>query len=221
MILVTHLINISGQVMPVRKIADMAHRKGVEVMIDGAHSFAHLDFKIPELGGDYFGCSLHKWLCCPLGAGLLYVKKDKIPHIWPLFGDRGIKAEDIRKFEQIGTRPSSTPLTISNAIKFHEMIGTERKAERLKYLQHYWVSKVRDLPKVTINTPKESHRHGAIANIAVEGMSPKELSTYFYDQHRIFTVAINRKSVKGVRVTPHLYTSLKELDTFVEAIKSL
>ena len=219
--LVTHLINITGQVLPVRKIADMAHAHGVEVIVDGAHAFAQLDFKIPDLGADYYGASLHKWLCCPLGAGILYMKKDHIPKIWPLFGDSRIPKNDIRKFEHIGTRPVTTPLTISNALRFHQMIGSARKEARLRYLQKYWTNKVRDLERVSINTPVDEERCCAIANIAVEDKTPKELSEYFYEEHRIFTVAINRKSVKGVRVTPHLYTTLKDLDRFVEAISAL
>lgn len=221
LMLVTHLINISGHILPVRKICDMAHKHGVEVIVDGAHSFAQLDFKIPDLGADYFGASLHKWLCCPLGAGILYMKKQHIPKIWPLFGDTGAPKDSIQKFEHIGTRPVTTPLTIANAIRFHQMIGPERKEARLRYLQKHWVDRVRDLPKVHINTPKEIHRHCAIANIAVDGMSPNELATYFYEKHRIFTVAINRKSVKGVRVTPHLYTTIQDLDTFVGAIEEV
>ena len=219
--LVTHLINITGQVLPVRKIADMAHSHGVEVVVDGAHAFAQLDFKIPDLGADYYGASLHKWLCCPLGAGILYMKKEHIPKIWPLFGDANIPKNDIRKFEHIGTRPVTTPLTISNAIRFHQMIGSARKEARLRYLQKYWTDKVRDLPRVNINTPVDDLRCCAIANIAVEGKKPQELSAYFYDEHRIFTVAINRKSVKGVRVTPHLYTTKADLDRFVKAIQEL
>ena len=219
--LVSQLINISGQVLPVRKICDMAHRHGVEVIVDGAHAFAQLDFKIPDLGADYFAASLHKWLCCRLGAGILYMKKEHIPKIWPLYGDVAAPKDSIRKFEHIGTRPVTTPLTISSAIKFHEMIGSKRKQERLRYLQRYWTDKVRDLPKVNINTPVDKERSCAIANIAVEGMKPHELSKYFFEEHRIFTVAINRKSVKGVRVTPHLYTSTKDLDKFVAAIEQI
>lgn len=219
--LITQLINISGQILPVRKICDMAHTHGVEVIVDGAHAFAQLDFKIPDLHCDYFGASLHKWLCCPLGAGIMYVKKDKISKVWPLFADVDIPADDIRKFEHIGTHPVSTNLTISSAIRFHQLIGTERKQARLHYLKEYWTSAVKDLDPVILNTPLTPDRSCAIANIAVEGMTPNELATYFYDKHRIFTVAINRESVKGVRVTPHLYTRISDLDAFIAAIKEL
>ncbi len=220
-ILVTHLINISGQVLPVRKIADMAHKHGVEVLCDGAHSFAQLDFKIPDLHCDYYGASLHKWLCCPLGAGILYVKKDKISGVWPLFGDTTWPADDIRKFEHIGTHPVSTNLTISNAVKFHQSIGAARKEARLKYLQSYWTSQVRNVPGIILNTPEASQRHGAIANVAVEGLSPNELADQLYNRFNIFTVAINNPSVKGVRITPHLYTRLEDLDTLVKGLKTL
>ncbi|MEZ5042194.1 MAG: aminotransferase class V-fold PLP-dependent enzyme [Saprospiraceae bacterium] len=219
--LVTQLINISGQVLPVRKICDMAHSHGVEVIVDGAHAIAHLDFKIPDLDCDYFGASLHKWLCCPLGAGVLFIKKEKIAKVWPLFGDVHFPADDIRKLEHIGTHPVSTNLTISNALRFHQLIGSSRKQARLHYLKDYWTAKVEDLPKVILNTPLTADRSCAIANIAIEGMTPDELANYFYDKHRIFTVAIDREAVKGVRVTPHLYTRLEDLDQFVKAIKEV
>jgi len=219
--LATHLINISGQVLPVKKIADMAHKHDVEVICDGAHSFAHIDFKIPDLGCDYFGASLHKWLCCPLGSGLMYIKKDHIHKIWPLYGDVHKKADDISKFEHYGTHPCSTDRTIADAIHYHQMIGAERKMERLRYLRNYWVDQVKDLPKVRINSPLEWERSCAIGNVAIEGMTPQELATYLFDEHRIFTVAINRQSVKGVRVTPHLYTTLRDLDKLIHAINQL
>ena len=220
-ILVTHLINISGQVLPVKKIADMAHRYGVEILCDGAHAFAQLDFKIPDLNCDYYGASLHKWLCTPLGAGILYVRKDKIAKVWPLFGDTTYPADDIRKFEHIGTHPVSTNLTIANAIKFHQTIGAERKEARLKYLKSYWTEKVKDTPRILLNTPSDPARHGAIANVGIEGLGPNELADHLYNEFNIFTVAINNPSVKGVRITPHLYTRLEDLDALVVALQTL
>ncbi len=220
-ILVTHLINLTGQILPVRKLCEMAHAKGVEVIVDAAHSFAHLDYKIPELDCDYYGTSLHKWLCCPLGTGMMYMKKDKIEKTWPLFGDVGQPVDNIAKFEHIGTHPVSTNLTIAAAIKFHNSIGSKRKEERLRYLKNYWVNKVKDMPKVIINTPFEDARSCGLANFAIEGMKPNDVADYLYDNHKIFTVGINRESVKGVRVTPHLYTTLPELDLLVGAISEL
>ena len=218
-ILVTHLINISGQILPVKKICEMAHSKGVEVIVDGAHSFAHLDFKIPELGCDYYGASLHKWLCTPLGLGLMYVRKDKIERVWPLFGDDTYEDNDIRKFEHIGTQPVPIRGSLQAAIEFHNYIGTARKQARLRYLQNYWTRQVESHPGIVLNTPLEEGRSCAIANVAVTGMTPDELADYLFEKHRIFTVAINRKSVKGVRITPHLYTKIGELDKLVLALK--
>ena len=220
-ILVTHLINISGHILPAKKLADLAHSRGIEVIVDAAHSFAQLNFKIPDLNADYLGTSLHKWLCTPLGLGMLYIKKDKIKNVWPLFGDSTYKPDDIRKLEHIGTRPCSAVLTIANAIRFHQSIGSKRKEARLRYLKNYWVNRVKDLPKVKINTPFEDNRSCAIANIAIKGMTPNELAEYFYKKHRIFTVAINNIAVKGVRVTPHLYTTTHDLDKFVKAIEQV
>ena len=220
-ILVTHLNNITGQVLPVRKICDMAHEHGVEVICDGAHSFAHIDFKIPDLNCDYFGASLHKWLCCPMGAGILYVKKDKIPKVWPLFGDTNFPEDDIRKFGHIGIHPVSTNLTIANAIRFHKMIGPARKEARLKYLKAYWTEKVKDLPNLTVLTPWEMERSSALALIAIEGMTPDELVKKLYDDYRIFTVSRKNPAVTGVRITPHLFTRVEELDKLVGALKEI
>jgi selenocysteine lyase/cysteine desulfurase len=220
-LLVTHLINLTGQILPVRAIAEMAHAKGIEIIVDAAHSFAQLDYKIPELDCDYYGASLHKWLCCPLGTGIMYMKKEKIEKTWPLFGDTSQPVDSIAKFEHIGTHPVSTNLTIASAIKFHNSIGSKRKEERLRYLKNYWVTQVKDLPKVIINTPFQDERSCALANFAIEGMKPNAVADYLYDKHKIFTVGINRDSIQGVRVTPHLYTTKPELDLLVKAIQEL
>ncbi len=218
---VTHLINLSGQILPVKKIADMAHSKGIEVISDSAHAFGQLNFKIPELDCDYMGTSLHKWLGCPLGLGMLYVKKEKIKGLWPLMGDVNMPDDDIRKLEHIGTHPCSADLAIANAIKFHEMIGADRKAARLFYLKNYWTEKAADIPNVIINTPKEKSRSCAIANVGIEGISPAELAEILYKRYKIFTVAIDHTAIKGVRVTPHLYTTTSELDNFVKALEEI
>ena len=219
-LLLTHMINVTGQILPARKICDMAHSHGVEVIIDAAHSFAHLVYAVPDLGGDYFGTSLHKWLCTPLGAGLLQINKEKIQNVWPLFGDMSCAADDIRKFEHTGTQPVWTVAAIPEAIRFHRMIGGERKEQRLRYLQEYWTGKVRDLPRVYLNTPG-GERACAIANFGIRGRSPNELADVLYDRYGIFTVAIDTDAVKGVRVTPHLYTRLSDLDALVAATKEM
>jgi len=220
-ILISHMIFLTGMILPIREICDMAHERGVEVIVDAAHSFAHLDYKIPDLHCDYFGASLHKWMCAPLGTGILYVKKDKIKNVWPLFGDTQYPDDDIRKFEHKGTHPCSSELTIVNAIKFHNAIGSKRKEERLRYLKNYWAEKLSVLPGVKLNTPLNKNQSCALANLAVEGKTPNELANYLFDKHKIFTVAINGPEVKGIRVAPNLFTSLNDLDRFIEAIEEL
>lgn len=218
--LVSHMINISGQILPVRKIAEMAHARGVRVIVDGAHSFAQVAFTIPQLDGDFFGASLHKWLCVPLGAGLLHMKKERIPEVWPLFGETSVPATDIRKFERYGTHPSWTVLTIPDAIRFHRMIGAERKEARLRYLQQYWTDRVRDIPKVYMNTPM-GNRACAIANVGITGIKPIDLATQLFDKYNIYTVGIDNVAVKGVRVTPHLFTTTADLDKLVNALTEI
>jgi selenocysteine lyase/cysteine desulfurase len=218
--LVSHMVNITGQILPVKKIADMAHARGVSVIVDAAHSFAHVAFTVPQLDGDYLGASLHKWLCTPLGAGLLHIKKEKIRTVWPLFGETSVPDDDIRKFERYGTHPTWTVLAISDAIRFHKMIGSDRKEARLRYLQQYWTDKVRGVPKVYLNTPAGNRACG-IANVGITGMTPKALADALFDRFKIYTVAIDTVPVKGVRVTPHLYTTTGELDAFVRAMGEL
>jgi selenocysteine lyase/cysteine desulfurase len=218
---VTHMINLTGQILPVKALAEMAHAKGIEVISDSAHAFAQLDFKIPDLDCDFMGTSLHKWLCTPLGAGMLYMKREKIESVWPLFGDVNYPDDDIRKFEHIGTHPVSTNLTIAAAIDFHESIGAAYKEARLRYLQEYWTRQVMDQPNLVVNTPSQSHRACAIANVGVKGMSPTQLADTLYKDHGIFTVAINHPQIKGVRITPHLYTRLDQLDVLIKALKMM
>ncbi len=222
LLMVCHVINITGQILPIKKITAMAHRHGVEVMVDGAHAFGQLQFKIEDLGGcDYYGTSLHKWLGNPLGAGLLYVRKDNIKKLWQLFGDMGFGDDDIRKLNHTGTHPVATDLALQDAIAFHQKIGIERKQERLRYLQQYWTQQVRNIPKVIVNTPSESKRTCAIANVGIEGIAPADLAKILMQEFKIFTVAIAYAGVFGVRVTPHVFTSLQELDTLVVALKTL
>ena len=217
-LLATHLINLTGQIIPVKSICEMGRARGIEVIVDGAHSFAHVDFKIPDLGCDYFGTSLHKWLCAPLGAGLLYIKKDKIANVQPFFGDVSQPDREMRKFERVGTQPCSNHLAIAAAIRFHDLIGSKLKEERLRYLKNYWAEKVAKLPNVQLNMPMEDQRSCGLGNVGVKGKTPAQFADYLYDKHRIFTVAIDGGPVQGIRVTPHLYTTLADLDKFVQAV---
>lgn len=216
---ITHIINWNGQILPVKKIAQEAHKRGIEVIVDGAHSFAHFDFKIPDLDCDYFASSLHKWLYAPIGSGMMYVKKDKIKNIYPLFatGDDPLR-DDIRKFESLGTRPFFIEQAIGKALEFHEMIGSERKEKRLHYLKNYWMEKVKSVPKVKLNTSLHPKWGCAIGNVLVEGKKPGELDSFLWDKYRIHTVPIEWENIHGVRVTPNVYTTIHNLDVLVEGI---
>lgn len=221
LMMICHVVNITGQVLPVRKICDMAHERGVEVMVDGAHAFSQIEFNISDLNCDYYGTSLHKWLSVPLGAGFLYVKKGKASNLWPLMAEAPREPDDIYRLNHIGTHPVATDLAIINAIAYQNKIGLKRKEARLKYLQNYWTSRVRNLPGVIVNTPIEMARHGAIGNVGIEGMEPRELAKRLLEEHQIWTVAIDRIGVKGCRITPNIYTTPKELDIFIGAISAL
>lgn len=215
------MINITGHILPVKKICDMAHKKGVQVMVDGAHAFAHLNFKIPDLNCDYYGASLHKWLSVPLGAGLLYVKKENISKVWPLMAESEMDAKNIARLNHTGTIPVHTDLAIANAIEFYNKIGAQRKEERLRYLQNYWVKQVRNLPNIILNTPEDTQRSCAIANVGIKGMKPAVMAERLLKEHKIYTVAIDGKGVQGCRITPNVYTTTQELDEFVKALKEL
>ena len=218
---ITHIINWNGQILPVRRIADEARKRNILVVVDGAHSFAHFDFRIPDLNCDFFASSLHKWLYAPIGSGLLYVKKSKISSLYPLFAtsDDPLK-DDIRKFENLGTRPFFIEQAIGKAIEFHDMIGIERKQQRLHYLKNYWVSRVKDLPGVKINTPSSPKWSCAIGNIGVEGKKPGELDSFLFSKYKVHTVGIEWENIHGVRITPNVYTSTKNLDVLVEGIRA-
>ena len=216
---ITHIINWNGQILPVRKIADEAHKRGIEVIVDGAHSFAHFSFKIPDLGCDYFASSLHKWLYAPIGSGMLYVKKEKIKNIYPLFAtSEDPLKDDIRKFENLGTRPFFIEQAIGKALEFHEMIGSERKEKRLWYLKNYWMEKVKDVPKVKFNTSLNPKWGCAIGNVGIEGKKPADLESFLFDKYKIHTVGIEWENIHGVRITPNVYTTIGNLDLLVEGI---
>ena len=221
LLMVCHIINITGHILPIRKICDMAHEKGVDVMVDGAHAFGHFTFSMKDLDCDYYGSSLHKWLSVPLGAGMLYVKKGKAKNIWPMFAEWSTEKDDIYNLNHTGTHPVATDLAIGNALEYHYRLGPERKEARLRYIQNYWTNQVRDLPHIILNTPKESRRSCGIANVGVKGMKPHDLAKTLLEKYRIWTVAIDGAGVHGCRISPNIYTTTKELDTFVAALKEL
>ena len=223
LLMVCHMVNITGQILPVQKICDMAHAKGVEVMVDGAHTFAHIRYSIPDLHCDYFGASLHKWLSVPLGAGILYVKKENVGKIWPLLADPDESLTGISLLNHTGTLPVHTDLAIGDAIDFYTALGPERKEARLRYLQQYWTAKVRDLPNVVVNTPVDPARCCGIANVGIKGMKPADLAAALLQKYKIYTVAIDHPAarVQGCRITPNVYTLPEELDLLVKALKEL
>ena len=218
---ITHVINWVGQIMPVRKISDMAHARGIEVIVDGAHSFGLLDFKIPDLGCDYFGTSLHKFLSAPIGSGMLWIKKDKIKGVLPLLCDDHPQGGDIRKFENIGTRSFPIEQGIGEAINFHLGIGSKRKEERIRYLKNYWASRVQQVPKVKLHTSLKPGYSCAICGVSIDGMTPGELDGALFAKYKIHTVGITVENISCVRVTPHVYTSLRDLDKLVFAITEI
>ncbi len=220
-ILIAHMINITGQITPVKAVCELARSKGIEVIVDGAHSFAQFNFTQKELGCDYFGTSLHKWLLAPKGTGLLYVKREKIEKIWPLMAADKSQATDIRKFEEIGTHSAAPKLAIGEAMLFHNGIGAARKEARLRFLSRYWMNRLKELPKVHFNTSFDDNQSCAIANVNIEGVDPVALGGYLMAKHKIFTTPIVHDEFKGVRITPNVYTTTKELDRFCEVMETV
>jgi selenocysteine lyase/cysteine desulfurase len=221
LMMIPHIVNITGHILPVKKIVAMAHSHGVEVMVDGAHAVGHYEFSISDLGCDYYGTSLHKWLSVPLGAGMLYVKKDRISKLEPLLAPFDLKLENIGYLNHIGTHPVATDLAVIDAIDFHLNIGGKRKEDRLRYIQRYWSDQVRDLPGIHVNTPKDPLRSCGIANVGVESMNPADMAKTLIEKYKIFTVAIDGVGVKGCRISPNIYTTEKELDVFVAALREM
>ncbi|MEI9977897.1 MAG: aminotransferase class V-fold PLP-dependent enzyme [Edaphobacter sp.] len=218
---ITHMVNWTGQLMPVQQIADVAHAHGAEVIVDGAHSFGLIDFKIPDLHCDYFGTSLHKFLSAPIGSGMMWVKRDKIEKIWPLTCYGNPRSADIRKFEALGTRSFPIEQGIGEAINFHEAIGSRRKQERIFYLKNYWATRVREVPGVQLHTSLDPKFSCAICGVSIQNVSPHDLMTTLFDRYKIHTVGIDYENIHCIRVTPHVYTTIADLDKFVGAINEI
>ena len=221
LILVSHQINLTGQINPVKRICEMARSRGIETIVDGAHSFAQFDFKQSDLGCDYFGTSLHKWLYAPKGTGMLYVKKDKIPKVWALMASEDKNKSDIRKFEEIGTHSAAMRLAIGEAILFHNAIGGKRKEERLRYLSRYWMNRLKGVPRIGFNTSFDAKQSCAIANFKIDGINPVALGGHLMTKHKIFTTPIVHEEFTGIRITPNVYTTLWELDRFCDVVEDV
>lgn len=225
LILMAHIINLNGQILPVKKVVQMARAKGIPVIVDGAHSFAHFEFTHEDLDCDYFATSLHKWLLAPIGTGMLYVRRNKIKDLWPMQAGSEAQDENIRKFEEIGTHPAANHLAIAESLSFHQGIGSERKEERLRYLTSYWAERLlasnHGAERVRLHTSLDARFSCAIGCVELVGVNTSKLATHLWDKHRIIVVPINHPEYTGLRVTPNVYTTLEELDRYAEAMEDV
>ncbi|HKD46179.1 MAG TPA: aminotransferase class V-fold PLP-dependent enzyme [Rhizomicrobium sp.] len=220
LILICHITNRTGVIFPVRRICDMAHAKGIPVMVDGAHAFSHFPYKLSELNCDYYGVSLHKWTCAPVGTGFLYVRKERIPQTWSLMSSDSKQVNDIRKFEEIGTHPAANPNAISEALVFNENIGIARKAARLRYLRDRWAHRLRENPKVKILHSESPELSCGIGFIGFNGMDAGKMYETLYGKYNIITArSALPGQYDGLRVTPHIYSTLRDVDTFADAVE--
>jgi len=220
-ILMCHVINLTGQILPVKKVTQMARKKGIPVIVDGAHSFAHFEFTLADLDCDYFATSLHKWLCAPHGTGLLYVRKNRIKDLWPLMAAPESMDDNIRKFEEIGTHPAAPYLAIAEALTFHEGIGGKRKEARLRFLRDRWAKRLNQHERVRLHTSLKPEFSCGLANVEITDIDPGALTTHLWEKHKIIVTPINHAQFKGIRVTPNVYTTLEEIDRFCEAMEEV
>src|SRR5215813_11619074 len=218
-ILVCHITNLTGQIFPIKRICQLGRERGIEVIVDGAHAFAHFPFKHADLDCDYYGTSLHKWLLAPIGTGFLYVRKAKIKKLWPLMAADAKQDDDIRKFEEIGTHPAANHNAIAEALTFYEGIGIERKAARLRYLKERWARRLEQNKGVRVLTPYDPQQSCGLALFTVEGMDMAKLGAHLWDKHHIIVTPIVHDEFRGIRVTPNVYTTLDEVDIFAEAVE--
>jgi selenocysteine lyase/cysteine desulfurase len=219
---ICHITNRTGQIFPVKEICGMARSRGIEVVVDGAHAFGQFPFRHPDLDCDYYGTSLHKWVLAPIGTGMLYVRKSKIPKIWPMMAAPESMSDNIRKFEEIGTHPASQRNAITEALNFHDSIGAERKAERFRYLRKRWSNRLRELPGVKILNSEDPEQSCGIGFISLDGFDAGKLAAHLWERYRIWTTAVDTPGeYSGLRITPNVYTTLEEIDTFSEAMDKI
>lgn len=221
MILACHMINLTGQILPVTELTALARRHGIPLVIDGAHALAHFHFELGDLDVDNYSTSLHKWLFAPHGTGLLYVRRDKIADVWPLMAAPESRDDDIRKFEEIGTHPEAPYLCIGEALTFHQGIGPERKTARLAHLRDYWAKPLLEHDNVRLHTSLKPGFACGIANVEVVGIEPNAIRDYLWDRHRIITVSINHAEFQGLRISPSVYTTPAELDRFIDVMSGV
>ena len=220
-ILLCQITNLTGQIFPTREICRMARARGIKTIVDGAHAFAHFPFVGRDLECDYYGCSLHKWLTAPVGTGLLYVRRENIAGLWPMQPAAASQADNIRKFEEIGTHPAANHNAIAEALVFLRGIGIERKAARLRYLKNRWARRLEKIPGVRIHTPFDPAQSCGLANVGLDAVDCQKLGDHLWTKFRIIVVPIKRDDYQGIRVTPNVYTTLDEIDTFAEIVEGV
>ncbi len=216
-----HITNLTGQIFPIRDIVRMARARNIQVIVDGAHAYAHFPFQRDDLECDYYGTSLHKWLLAPHGTGFLYVRREKIPTIWPLMAAPPAMDADIRKFEEIGTHPAANHNAIAEALAFHEGIGADRKIARLRYLRDRWMRRLEGQPRIQLYTSFDPAMSGGLATVGVEGLEPAAMADHLWKTQRIFVTPINHAEYRGLRVTPNVYTRIEEVDAFAVAMERI
>lgn len=216
-----HVTNLTGQIFPVKRICRMARARGIQTIVDGAHAFAHFPFKLEDLECDYYGTSLHKWLLAPIGTGFLYVRREKIGNLWPLMAAAEGQRDNIRKFEEIGTHPAANHNAISEAMTFHQGIGGDRKAARLRFLRDRWMRHFEGMDGVTLRTSFDPEQSCGLANIDIDGIPPGGIVDYLWRTRRIVLTAIGHPDSTGVRVTPNVYTTLQGIDIFIESLEDI
>ncbi len=221
LMLVCHMINLTGQILPVRDVVALGRRRGIPVIVDGAHALAHFDFKLTDLDCDYYATSLHKWLFAPHGTGMLYVRRDRISELWPLMAAPPELDGDIRKFEEIGTHPIANFLAIAEALTFHQGIGAARKEARLVHLRDSWANRLLEHDRVRLHTSRKPGFAAGIATVEIEGIEPNRLAGYLFDRHRIIVTPITHAQFRGIRVSPSVYTMPEEIDRFVDAMATV
>jgi selenocysteine lyase/cysteine desulfurase len=215
---ITHMINWTGQILPLKRLCAEARKRKIISIVDAAHTVAHLNFQISDVDPDYLGTSLHKWLCAPFGTGMLYVRNENISSLWPLFPNEKPQSTDIRKFETLGTRSFAPEQAIGQAIDFHSAIGAQRKQDRLHFLKTYWCDKLRQNARIRLNVSPKPEFSCALGNFSIDGMESDQVVAKLFNEHQILAVAVKWENISGIRITPHVYTTTKDLDRFVEAV---
>ena len=223
----THITNLTAQLFPVQRISRLARSRGIVTIVDGAHALGHFPFKLRDLECDAYGVSLHKWLLAPIGNGCLYVRREMIPKFWPLQAAPEQQDNDIRKFESIGTHPWAVRAALGEALAFHQAIGADRKAARLRYLTLRWANALKVHPRIKVLTDlSEPPQAWGVAAVYIEGIDVRDLARFLMDKYRIVVVPLvggappnSVFDYQALRVSPNVYTTLEEIDMFVMAME--